>query len=958
MTNKPTTDVADEKRRWGFSGLRGRSISRNLALGLSLIIFLVQAALMTAIAVRFSRSVSQEVAAKADDYIDRLTGVLTLPVWHIDRVGIRSIGNEFGHNELVVRIRVADPDGEELFAFDSGREDRVDVERARPIIYRGETIGRAEIGLSARPYRKELQRLLSLTALLFLGAVAVIFVAAGMLLRVMLRRPLEDLRRGMEQIERGSAARTPDRPPYQELAGIIERFQKMGRRVRDRGQALTDANRRLRAEVAERRRAETVNRVLLDIANAVVTAHDLDELYGTIHRTLGRIIDLSNFFIALYDHERRAIVFPYWRDEVDADFPEVADFSETGSLTGEVIMARRPLMLRREALQKRAREGRLRGTPPVVWLGAPLMVGHRVVGVMAAQSYADSERYTEADLELLSSVSGQVAMVIERKRSEAALRESEARFKTLFDVSPQVISVSELETGRFVDVNAEFCRLSGYDKDQAVGRTAVELGLFTDEERRAVVDALNAGGGEILGLERNFPKKSGEVAETLLSARKIRIEEREMILAVVNDITPLRQALREREELQERLARSQKMEALGLLAGGVAHDLNNILSGLVSYPDLLLAGLEPDSPMRRPVETIKTAGQRAAAVVADLLTLARGVVRERETVGLGRLVTEYLESPEFAELARRHPGVSVKTELDESDPWIHCSPVHVKKVVMNLVANAAEALGEAGGRVTLRVNRRRVSRAFRGQAALFRAQCAVLTVADTGPGIAEGELDRVFEPFYTRKTLGRSGTGLGLTVVWNTVQDHDGRIDVCSGAGGTAFEVFFPLAGGEEKAAACPLPEIPVTGNGQRILVVDDEETQREIACEMLNRLGYQAWAVSSGEAALAWLQTRSADLVLLDMLMPPGMNGRATYEAIAARRPRQRAIIASGFSQDVEVRQAQRLGAGGYLKKPYTLEEMARAVRAELSREGGPESPSSPVAATAERGGDEDHEN
>ena len=256
---------------------------------------------------------------------------------------------------------------------------------------------------------------------------------------------------------------------------------------------------------------------------------------------------------------------------------------------------------------------------------------------------------------------------------------------------------------------------------------------------------------------------------------------------------------------------------------------------------------------------------------------------------------------------------------------------------MNLVTNAVEALGEGRGRVRLTIDARRVDRDFRGQAALAGAACAVLTVSDNGPGIPEADLDRVFEPFYTRKVLGRSGTGLGLAVVWNTVQDHDGRIDVQSGPWGTRFEVFLPLADAAAlESGPPPQPEL-LSGDGERILVVDDEESQREIACEMLTRLGYQPAAVESGEAALEWLRRRTADLVLLDMLMPPGMNGRQTYEAITAVRPGQRAIIASGFSEDTEVREAQRRGAGGYLKKPYTLEEMGRAVRAEFASGDGP---------------------
>ena len=915
----------------------GRSISRNLALGLSLIIFLVQAVLMSAAAWHLSRSVRRDVAAKADDYIDRLTGVLALPVWHIDRSGILSIGTEFAHNELVGMIRVTAPDGEILFEFSRPGADAAKVRRVRSIVHRDQIIGHAEIGLSDRPYREELKRLLSITAMLLLGAVVVVFAAAGILLRVLLRRPLRELRRGMERLERGDPAGAFDRAPYRELAGIIDRFRKMARRVRDRETALTAANRRLRDEAAVRERAETVNRALLDIANAVVTTRDLDELYRTIHRTLGRIVDVANFFIAIYDPERRSIVFPYWRDEVDDAFPEVADFTETGSLTGEVIMARRPLMLREEALRERERMGRIQGTLPRVWLGAPLMVGERVIGVMAAQSYADPDRYGEADLEVLSSVSGQVALVIDRKRGEAALRESEARFKILFDVSPQVITLADMAEGRFADVNAEFCRLTGYAKEETVGRTSVELGLFSEAERRAFVRRLDDEGGEIRGVEQAFPKRNGEIAETLVSARKIRIEDRDMILAVVNDITPLRKALREREELRDRLARSRKMEAIGLLAGGVAHDLNNILSGLVSYPDLLLSGLGRDDPMRGPVETIRLAGQRAATVVADLLTLARGVVRERETAGLAQLAREYLESPEYADLARRYPAVALSAEFPQDDPPVLCSPVHIKKIAMNLVVNAAEAIGEAGGRIVLRVEARRTSRVFRGQPPLDGADCAVLTVADDGPGIAEEDLDRIFEPFYTRKAMGRSGTGLGLAVVWNAVQDHDGRIDVRSGPSGTRFEVFLPSAApASRNDAPPPVPECPAPGGGERILVVDDEEGQREIACRMLERLGYCPTPVAGGEAAVEWLRERTADLVLLDMLMPPGMNGRRTYEAIAAIRPGIRAVIVSGFSEDAEVREAQRLGAGRYLRKPYTLSEMGRAIRAELSRENG----------------------
>jgi PAS domain S-box-containing protein len=715
----------------------------------------------------------------------------------------------------------------------------------------------------------------------------------------------------------------------------------MGRRVRDRERALTDANRRLRAEVAERRRAETVNRALLDIANAVVTAHDLDELYGAIHRTLGRVLDVTNFFIALYDPERRAIVFPYWRDEVDAEFPEVTDFTETGSLTGEVIMARRPLMMRREELRERARDGRMRGTTPEIWLGAPLMVGSRVVGVMAAQSYTDPDRYSEADLEVLSSVSGQVAMVIERKRSEAALRESEARFKTLFDVSPQVISVSELETGRFVDVNAEFCRLSGYEKNQVVGRTTVELGLFSQTSRASVVEALEAGGGEILGVEQIFRKSTGEMAETLLSARKIRIDDREMILAVVNDITPLRKALREREELQERLARSRKMEALGLLAGGVAHDLNNILSGVVSYPELLLMDMAPDNPMRQPIETIKRSGEKAAAIVQDLLTLARRGVAITEKVDLNVLIRRYLGSPEYQVLMGRHPQVAVETRLAADLMPIEGSPVHLSKTIMNLVANAAEAM-PGGGRIDIETANCHIDQPVCGYDDVCQGAYVTFRIADSGVGIAPADQRRIFEPFYTKKVMGKSGSGLGMAVVWGTVKDHNGYIDVQSTEGrGTVFTLYLPVA---QQGPAAPEPH-PATeellGRGEHVLVVDDMPEQRQIAAAMLEKLGYEVHTVASGEEAVAYLVLHQTDLVVLDMIMDPGIDGLETYRQILKLHPHQKAIIVSGFSENERVKAAQALGAGAYIRKPYTFEKIGLAVRTELDRPAAAAGPS-----------------
>jgi len=209
----------------------------------------------------------------------------------------------------------------------------------------------------------------------------------------------------------------------------------------------------------------------------------------------------------------------------------------------------------------------------------------------------------------------------------------------------------------------------------------------------------------------------------------------------------------------------------------------------------------------------------------------------------------------------------------------------------------------------------------------------MLTVSDNGSGISPGDLERIFEPFYTKKIMGRSGTGLGLAVVWNTVQDHNGYINVKSGEKGTMFELYFPVTREEVAGAEAVVPLEDYLGHGEKILVVDDEERQRKIASGILTRLGYAAETVSSGEDAIEYVKEHLVDLIILDMVMPKGINGRKTYEEIIKIRPGQKAIIASGYAKTKEVDTAQKLGAGKYIKKPYTLEKVGLAVKEELEK-------------------------
>ncbi|MFO7598630.1 MAG: PAS domain S-box protein [Candidatus Desulfacyla sp.] len=519
--------------------------------------------------------------------------------------------------------------------------------------------------------------------------------------------------------------------------------------------------------------------------------------------------------------------------------------------------------------------------------------------------------------------------ITERKKGEEILRESEERFRSFFDLSPQAIALSDAETGKLLDVNRMLCSLTHYPLEEIVGKSPMEVGLYSEHDRAEFITALHTS-GEVHGFKMDFRAKDGSILNALMFAKIIQVAGKRLILTIFVDIT-------EQERLEAQLVRAQKMESIGTLAGGVAHDLNNILSGIVSYPELILMDLPEDSPLRNRILTIKKSGERAAAIVQDLLTLARRGVAVTEVANLNRIISNYLKSPECDKLREFHPGVSIETDFEKNLFNIIGSPVHLSKTVMNLVSNAAESMND-GGAVRISTRNAYVDKPIKGYDDIKEGDYVIVRVSDSGVGISPEDVKRIFEPFYTKKTMGRSGTGLGMAVVWGTLKDHGGYIDVQSTEGtGTTFTLYFPVTKREIIQKEAPLPVEAYMGKGETILLVDDVEEQREIGTEILEKLGYSVTSVSSGEEAVDYLKDHSADLMVLDMIMDPGIDGLETYRRILQSHPGQKAIIASGFSETQCVKEAQMLGAGPYIKKPYTLEKIGIAVKQELGEDQTP---------------------
>jgi two-component system, cell cycle sensor histidine kinase and response regulator CckA len=520
-----------------------------------------------------------------------------------------------------------------------------------------------------------------------------------------------------------------------------------------------------------------------------------------------------------------------------------------------------------------------------------------------------------------------------RKHIEKALKESELRYKQLLNHAPAGICEFDLLTGKLVSINDVLSEYTGYSREDLLSMSALDL--LTEESHSQFIERLDSifAGEEIPDtVEYKINCKNDQEFWALVNAKYVYENETPTrATLVVHDITERKRAEVEQEKLKAQLHNAQKMEAIGMLAGGVAHDLNNILSGIVSYPELLLLDLPPESPLREPILTMKKSGEKATTIVHDLLTLARRGVATTEVVNINEIISDYLQSHEYRQLLKYHPKVVIKTALETDIMNIVGSPVHLSKAIMNLVANAAEAM-TAAGTLFISTENRTIDEPANDDE-IKKGAYVIIKVSDTGVGISSDDMKRIFEPFYTKKIMGRSGTGLGMAVVWGTVQDHKGQIDIQSIEGeGTTVTLYFPATRGGLKACDTQKPIEDFLGHGESILVIDDVNEQREIATKMLNRLSYSVKSVSSGEEAVDYMRNNTADILLLDMIMDPGINGFETYKRILNIHPEQKAIIASGYAESKDVKNTLKLGAKVYLKKPYTLEKLGDAVKNELN--------------------------
>ncbi len=707
-----------------------------------------------------------------------------------------------------------------------------------------------------------------------------------------------------------------------------ENIDNLERQIQLRTTQLLEANQQLKREIGERKRAEQITRTLFSISNAVNTTKDLTELYASIHRILGEIIDLKNFFIALYHKEVGRITFPYFVDKFDSEIVYADQFREKTSLTGEVILANKPVFLNKADLQQRVAEGRIIGTAPEIWLGVPLQIKGEVIGVMATQSYEDQLHFDMIDLGVLHSVSDQVALAIERKRYDQAIVTSEKKYRNIIESIDDGYYEINL-SGNLTLVNQTMCNMLGFDENELLGMNTV--GYMSTQTAKKIEETFTtvlATGIPGKTLELEFQRKDGNVryAETVVSVVRNDDEEPIGFRGIARDITERKAAEQSRKALEEQLQQSQRLESLGTLAGGIAHDFNNLLMGIQGRTALMLNGLPSSHPHHSQLRNIEQYVESAANLTTRLLGFARGGKYEVRPVDLNSLIVKNIQM-----FGRTKKEITISTSLQVGLWPVEVDTNQIEQVLLNLLVNAAQAMPGGGG-ISIKTRKIVLEESDARNYGISSGNYVRLTLTDTGEGMDKETMQKIFDPFFTTKAIGH-GTGLGLAMVYGIIVNHSGAITVKSELNkGTIFTLFLPAT--DQKISIEPENSPTVEKGSETILLVDDEPLIIEVGGEILAALGYRVLTAASGQEAID-IYRRSQNritLIIIDMIMPQ-MSGGELFDRLKRLNPSVKVLLSSGYSIDGQASEILNRGCDGFIQKPFGISQLSVKIREILDR-------------------------
>ncbi len=678
-------------------------------------------------------------------------------------------------------------------------------------------------------------------------------------------------------------------------------------------------------DITEQRRAERVQSAAFLISEAANRTQNLQELFRAIHEIVGGLMPARNFYVALYDPAGDLISYPYHEDEHDV----VPAPHRPGRGLTELVLKRGERLLVTPERPGPERDGTvdLVGTRSLDWLGVPLKVGERTIGMFAVQSYSRQVRYGEHEAQILQLVASQVATAIERQRLETARRGEQEFLRQVIDLNPNLIFVKDWD-GRFTLVNSAIAELYGAAAEDLIGKGDGAFNVNADEVaqyRRDDLEAMTTGRPKFILEESNTDARTGR--QRWFQVIKVPLRSADgapHVLGVATEIT-------QRKELENQLRQAQKMEAVGQLAGGIAHDFNNVLTAILGYTRLLLKEPELGTRQRDDITEIEEAAQRAASLTRQLLAFSRKQVMQPTVLNVNEVVQG------MRSLLRRLIGehITLVAAFDPERVFVRADQGQLQQVIVNLSVNARDAM-PAGGTLMLATARVDLDAAFKASHPGSTVGPHVrLLVSDNGTGM-DGEVRRrVFEPFFTTKAVGK-GSGLGLATVYGIVKQSGGYIDVESQPGhGSTFTIYLPrVAAPTEPVAEPPAP--PPRPGRETVLLVEDESGVRALARRALKEFGYRVLEATNGAEALTVARACNdpIDLLLTDVVMPE-MGGRELAQVLKQERPETRVLFTSGYPDSGGMALDVAESGVPYLPKPYTPNELAQKVRDVLDGAG-----------------------
>ena len=516
--------------------------------------------------------------------------------------------------------------------------------------------------------------------------------------------------------------------------------------------------------------------------------------------------------------------------------------------------------------------------------------------------------------------------MVERELAQEALRISEERLSKAFEASPLPVAILRLQDHGYVEMNAAFLAVTGYERAELIGHSLWETGVAIDAQSRLEAMGQLMRGQAVRQRECRLAPKTGDERAALLWIERFELAAGPHLLAVVQDVS-------EQLKLENQLRHSQKMEAIGHLAAGVAHDLNNILTVVEGHTSLQLAKAQLDSDVAWSLQQVQSAGQRAAALTRQLLAFGRKQIMLKRAVSLSGVIGD------IASMLRRliPENIAITFEHMQDVPLIFADVCNIEQIIVNLVVNARDAM-PSGGTLHISTDETVVTPAQAARYAGARVGHFIrLLVTDSGEGMSEKTLARIFEPFFTTKEVGK-GTGMGLATVLGIIQQHEGWIEADSRLGhGTTFRIYFPatqLTAPIEAPAEAAAPQRVTTND--MILLVEDDADVRSLARCVLEEAGYRVMEAADGNRAIAAWQSYSGriDLLLTDMVMPGGLSGRDVAERFCADRPESKVIFSSGYSESLFGGDLGLREGVTYLPKPYLARQLTDAVARALSGE------------------------